>query len=220
MNSSGQVEVTVLRDKVQERIRNAIWNGRLKPGDRIVEMQLARELGVSQAPVREALRELEQKGLVVARPRRGTFVTTPSPKSIRELYSLRLALEQFAARLVVPRFGETGRAELEAIVAQMRQADAPEPVVRLVRLDQMFHERFVALADHALLFRTWANLHPVQWTYITIAESLSYDPELVARSHQQLVDAFQTRDVGVAERQLEAHIMRSLGDVLARFGDE
>jgi DNA-binding GntR family transcriptional regulator len=215
----GPVEITSLRDLVQEKIRDAIWNGRLKPGDRVIETQLARELGVSQAPVREALRDLEQKGFVVTYPRRGSFVTQPSGKSIREHYTLRVALEQFAARLVVGSVTDRQLGELERVVAGMRHAQAPDAVADLVRLDQQFHETFIGFSDHQLLIRTWANLQPVQWTYITIARSLAYDPELTARSHQEVVDAFRSRDVEVASRQLQSHIMRSLDDVVAQFGE-
>ena len=220
MNASligSRVEVTVLRDIVQDKVKEAIWNGKLKPGDRIVESQLARELGVSQAPVREALRELEQKGFVVAYPRRGTFVTKPSSQDIRELYSLRIALEQFAARLVVPKLSDDQVNELQQLVDDMRQVNGPDTVAELVRYDQLFHETFVSLSNHTLLAKTWANLQPVQWTFITIAKSLEYDPELFARSHQVLVDVLRTRQLDAVERQFELHIMRSQKDVLAQI---
>ena len=219
MNPLQPIEVTVLRDLVQDKVRRAIWNGQFKPGDRIVETQLARELGVSQAPVREALRELEQKGFVVASPRRGTFVTRPSAKSIRELYTLRLALEQFAARLAVPRLTDDDLGALQQIAERMRGVQPPDAVSDLVRLDQAFHETFVGFADHSLLFKTWTNLQPVQWTYITIARSLDHDPALAARSHQEVIDVLQTRSAEAAERTLESHIMRSLDDVLAQLSD-
>lgn len=215
----GQLELRVLRDVVQERIRHAIWDGTLRPGERIVETQLARDLGVSQAPVREALRDLEQKGFVVTVPRRGSFVTQPSSKSIREHYSLRVALEQFGVRLVVPTIQDDQLQQLEDIVAAMRQARTPDAVADLVRLDQLFHETFLGFSGHQLLLRSWTNLQPVQWTYITIARSLAYDPELAARSHQVVVDALRSRDVDLASGTLEPHIMRSMDDVLAQFGE-
>jgi DNA-binding GntR family transcriptional regulator len=215
----GQLELPVLRAVVQEKIRDAIWNGRLRPGERIVETQLARDLGVSQAPVREALRDLEQKGFVVTIPRRGSFVTQPSSKSIREHYSLRVALEQFAARLAVPTIQDEELQQLDDIVAAMREARSPDAVADLVRLDQVFHETFLGFSGHQLLLKSWTNLQPVQWTYITIARSLAYDPELAARSHQAVVDALRSRDADLASRTLEPHIMRSMDDVLAQFGE-
>src|SRR5438132_1176243 len=91
-----------LRDDVRRYLRHAIMRGALKPGEKIVESHVARALGVSQAPVREALRELEQLGLVVNHSRRGTFVRQITPHDAWELYTLRAELEVLAARLALP----------------------------------------------------------------------------------------------------------------------
>ncbi|MGE0133021.1 MAG: GntR family transcriptional regulator [Blastocatellales bacterium] len=217
--TSGKVEVAALRVIIQDKIKLAIWEGNLKPGDRIVETQLARDFGVSQAPVREALRELEQKGLIVSHPRRGSFVAKPSGKTINEFYSLRITLERFAVRLAVPQLTEEKLEELQRLVDGMRKLKGRDIVSDLVRYDQLFHETLVGFSNHALLAKTWANLQPVQWTHITIARSLINDPQLVARSHQELIDVLRTRKVQAIEKKLEEHILRSMEDMAAQFGD-
>src|SRR5260221_6939910 len=112
----------VLREQVRERLIDDILSGRLLPGTRIVETRLAQELGVSQAPVREALRDLELFGFVVSSPFRGTQVRQILPEDLLEIYPVRAALEGVAARAAATRINEAGLSRLEELIATMREA--------------------------------------------------------------------------------------------------
>ena len=134
------VSRSVLADQVKERLLDGILSGRYAPDSRIIETQVARELGTSQAPVREALRGLEGLGLVEITPFRGARVRRPSRREILEAYAVRSSLETLAARLAVPRLTDTDLAILAAHLEAMRAAasadDGPgvaEAVARLAR---------------------------------------------------------------------------------------
>jgi DNA-binding GntR family transcriptional regulator len=108
--------------RVRETIEQHILTGALREGDQIVEYQLARQMGISQTPVREALRTLERDGLVLTRPHRGTFVRRVSRREATERYTLGMELEAFATRLAMPLLTETDYCSLESIIDDMAEA--------------------------------------------------------------------------------------------------
>ena len=114
----------VLREEIRERLIDDILSGRLTPGTRIVETRLAQELDVSQAPVREALRDLELFGFVTSSPFRGTQVREISPEDLLEIYPIRAALEAVGARAAATRIDEETLSRLEALIVTMREAAA------------------------------------------------------------------------------------------------
>ena len=138
-------------DRVAERIREAIHDGSYSPGTRLVERSVARELGVSHIPVREALARLADEGLVDRLPRRGARVAELTRQELDEISSLRIVLEQLVARRAQERMTADAELELRAIADRMLQAAADGDVDLLVTLDQRFHERLWELADHELL---------------------------------------------------------------------
>jgi len=219
MNPSKEAPIGsfILREVVQERIRAAIWDGTLKPGERIVETHWAKKLGISQTPVREALRELEQMGLVETYPRRGSFVTRPSIQSINEMFDLRINLEQFALRRAIVADDGELLTRLRDIADEMKRQRGERSIATLVELDQHFHDELVRASGNRLLHRTWSLLRPVQWTFVTIATSLRYDADRMAAIHLELVDVMATGDMPSIEVAIEAHIRWSERDVLTHF---
>jgi DNA-binding GntR family transcriptional regulator len=127
----------------------------LAPGQRLVEDQLAIQLGVSRAPVRDALKALEHDGLVISAGRRGKVVTTLSAHDAWEVYSLRAALEAMGIRLAIARGEETLLAELEVILAEMRRAAADGDRAGASALDVRFHETICRSSGHERLVRAW-----------------------------------------------------------------
>src|SRR6187431_716598 len=113
-NKSRPLERRVFREEIREQLIEDILNGRLAPGARIVETKIAQQFGVSQGPVREALRDLELFGFVVRSPFRGTQVRKISPADLLEIYPVRAALEGVAARAAAPRMDAPTLARLEA----------------------------------------------------------------------------------------------------------
>src|SRR5690625_395334 len=143
--------------KVTDVLREAIWNGELTPGTRLVERDLATKLEVSRAPLREALRLLERDGLVVMEPRRGVRVRTLTATDVEELYELRAAIEGLATELAIERATDTELATLNEMVkktASTAQGSTTSPIDD----DWEFHRALVRTAGSKRLLQAWENI--------------------------------------------------------------
>jgi DNA-binding GntR family transcriptional regulator len=198
-----------LRHTVRTRIEEAIVQGMFKGGEKLNEAELSRALGVSRGLVREALRELETSGVLVSVPYRGTFVKEWTPRSVRELYTLRANLEEFAVELAVERATDADIEELAELVEAMRQAARENDAAELVDLDLQFHERLAEMTDHRLLVQHLQSLGGQTRVFI-IATKAYYSPfaslEEAAASHYPIVDALRARDAKLARDALHEHI--------------
>jgi DNA-binding GntR family transcriptional regulator len=192
-----------LRHDVRDGIVRSILDGRYGPGDRLIEMHIAKEYGTSQGPVREALRELEMLGFVLSEPHRGTYVRDPWQQGMLELYDVRAALEEFAARLATPRLRHDVSA-LQAEVDGMARAAAENDVHGVVEHSEGFHRLIVEASDNKLLYTMWSSLSITDHTALTMV-TLSLDMATVAESHQPIVDAIAAGDVELACRVSREH---------------
>ena len=212
--AAGQLPPTIrnagrpLRDDVREYLRDAILHGDLKPGDQIVETRLARQFGISQGPVREALRELEQVGLVEHRARRGTFVRAISRTGAREVYTLRAHLEVMAARLAVHRLTDDDLAALNRLLQEMIEAGRHHDRKRLTWCDVRFHELLCERSGHQLLLQTWRGVNPLSWTLFTLTVLRDRDLVEIAERHRPILEALQSRDLAAVERAISDHILQ------------
>ena len=194
----------VLREQVKEILLARILDGVYAPGDRLVETQLAGELGVSQAPVREALRELETLRFVVSEPFKGTRVRGVSREEVVEIYPVRAALEGLAARLAAERLDGDVQPLRELFEAMFRAAEAGD-LHEQVALDVEFHRRIVEVAGNRALLETWASLRIEGRTLITF---LKADMDLLelAETHRPVLEALADRDPARAETSLRRHV--------------
>jgi len=189
------------------RIRNMlverIVSGHYRAGERLVELQLAREFGSSQAPVREALRDLEQAGLVTIRPRRGSFVNDYHARAQHEIYAVRGALEEAAMRLAFPWLHER-----PGIVAEhldgMREAARNGDLEAMVHHSVWFHRVIMRAAGNDLLLRMWESLHVELHSRKTIVQP-NIDMRAVAESHAPLLAAIVAGDAERACRLSREH---------------
>ena len=195
---------SVLADQVKERLLEAILNGDYPPDARIVETQVARELGTSQAPVREALRGLEALGVVEITPFRGARVRRPSRREIIEAYAVRSALETLAAQLAVPRLTDDDLADFADLFDAMREAARRDDGHAVAEADARFHARIVELADNATLEKVWRSLEPFSRTYLTLVVP-GADPTWSAELHAPILDALARRDADAVAAALEQH---------------
>jgi DNA-binding GntR family transcriptional regulator len=201
----------VLREQVKEVLLARILDGVYAPGERLVEIQLAGELGVSQAPVREALRELETLRFVFSEPFKGTRVRGVSREEVVEIYPVRAALEGLAARLAaVGLRGEVDplRDLFEAMVRAAEAGDLREQVA----LDVAFHRRIVEAAGNRTLLETWASLRIEARTLITFLKA-DIDLLELAETHRPVLEAFADRDPDRAETSLRRHV-ESFGELI------
>lgn len=195
---------SVLADQVKDRLLLDIMAGRYPPEARIVETSLARELGVSQAPVREALRGLEALGLVEILPFRGARIRRLSISELLEAYTVRFELEALGARLGVPRMTDANLADLEELGEAMQRAAAVGDRHEVAVADAMFHARILHLAGNATLERVWRSLEPFSRTYITLVAP-GADARWTADLHTTILDALRARDPERVVAALRGH---------------
>ncbi|MCW5849494.1 MAG: GntR family transcriptional regulator [Anaerolineae bacterium] len=203
------LNVVNLRDHIKRQVCDAILNGLFKPGARLVEATIAEQLGVSRAPVREALVSLEREGIVASLPRRGYFVIDFTEKDIEELYSLRRLLEIEALRRALPNFTADDLAAMQAIVDQLGENTAPdrEPS-RTIQLDWSFHEMICRVADHSRLYSTWDSMRLQTWLLIGLTTPThEHDPYRPKDRHQRILDVITAGDLARAEVELREHLI-------------
>jgi DNA-binding GntR family transcriptional regulator len=200
----GQIRNVTLRDEVVTRIRAAIVAGKLRPGQRLTEEDLARDLGVSRSPVREALVQLEQVGLVVNPAARGTFVRTFTAREIRELFSFRPAIETMAAELALTHLREDDLVRFEQILDRQGDAYQHGDIPTTVERDLEFHEAIVLAADHQLLLTIWSSLRDQLLMLFCIRERAFWAPhagaERMKASHMPLIEALRAHDIDAVAR--------------------
>jgi len=199
------LERVVLGDQVKEYVIEAIMSGEFQPGDRLVASSLAKRLGVSQAPVREAIRDLVMLGFLESEAFKGTSVRSFSPKELYEVYTVRAALESLAARLAAERLTEDDVQTLQDTLDEMIRAAQEQDEKQMVRLDNRFHETILQISDNGLLYQLWQTLQFGYWTIVTTRSS-SYNLEELARRHETLLAALATRDPQQAAVAMQHHI--------------
>jgi DNA-binding GntR family transcriptional regulator len=210
-----------LRHDVRDGLVRSILDGEFGPGDRLIEMHIAREYGTSQGPVREALRELEMLGFVRSEPHRGTYVRDPWQRGMLELYEVRAALEEFAARMATPKLHRDVSA-LQAEVDGMAAAADRNDVHAAVEHSEHFHRLIVEASDNRLLYNVWDSLSITDHTALTMV-TLSLDIRTVAESHQPIVDAIAAGDVELAcrvSREHQAWFVEMLNNMAEPEADE
>ncbi len=190
-----------------EAVRESIYAGKLEPGARLVEADLARQLGISRAPLREALHLLGQEGLIVSVPRRSKFVQSVDSRSVDELYSLRKVLEQYAVERIIEVAGKDGVAALREAVAGIREAADAGDRLLTARRDIAFHSKLYELANHRLLERAWqeniAGKLQIVFNVTTRAQLALKEP---VPKHDAIVKAIASRDIPRARQAIAAHI--------------
>jgi DNA-binding GntR family transcriptional regulator len=194
----------MLRDQIKDAIIERILDGAYAAGERIVEIRVAQEFGVSQAPVREALRELELLRLVVSEPFRGARVREITPQELAEIYPVRAALEEVAGRGAAAGLGGDV-SDLEAELEGMRRAARAEDVHAFVAHDVAFHRRIVEASGNGTLEELWRSLHVDLRTTITLIKRAA-DLSEVAETHVPVMEALRSGDAERSAEALRAHI--------------
>jgi DNA-binding GntR family transcriptional regulator len=197
-----------LADDVVERLRKAIWSGRLAPDERLREEALADFLGVSRGPIREALTRLEREGLVIKQPNRGAVVARLSPEDLSEVFSLRLAIERLAVLMAVRNAEPQHFDQMQAVIDQLAALQVETMTERAAAsLDVDFHEILYQSARHKRLYDTWATLKPQVYLFLLTRNVGNSDFRLyTVQSHQRLLDTLRSRDEDRAEALIIEHV--------------
>jgi len=209
-----------LRDIVFETLREAIIAGQLRPGERLMEVQIAEELGVSRTPVREAIRKLELEGFVIMVPRKGAYVSDMSIKDVTDVFEIRRALEGLAAELAAERMTEDELEELERLLVRTAETTARLDVLSTVDMDTGFHQVIYEASRNEKLSNMLYHLREQIQRFRT--QSLSRPGRLrrVLVEHQGIVDALKQRDTDLARQLAEGHIDNAEDALLAVFQED
>ncbi|WP_127585448.1 GntR family transcriptional regulator [Paenibacillus koleovorans] len=200
-------KATSLRHKITEDIRRAILQGSLKPGSRLREVELSKQMGVSRGPIREAIRMLEQEGLLYSHPYKETVVAEISGEEVTEvLIPIRLTIERFTIRKALPLLNEEHHERLRAIIADMREGARLHDYVRLADSDLAFHEYLVRLAGMDNMTGIWSSIYNrIRLFFISQARAYE-DLEDLCREHESLLQAIVEGDADQVAEALTAHI--------------
>ena len=212
-----RVEARTLKANVTDILRELIIEGTLAPGTEFNQAQIAEQLGVSRGPIREALGQLEQEGLVQSIPYKGVIVTPLTRKYIEELYSVRTALELLGLDYSIDRMTDEEIKHLDEIVDDMRSAARANDLNKLVEVDLYFHDYLLQQAHHALALKLWRMLEVgIRRCLRTRHQIYTFLDEVVG-SHPTLITAIEQRDKTRSKQILSDHVAESVTHVLANW---
>ena len=209
------IERRVLRHEVLLGLRNGILSGQIAPGTRLLEVPVAAELGVSRGPVREALRQLEQEGLVEFYPHRGAVVVGIAEVEVETIYGIRALLEGRAFARACRVATDPDLDALGETVERMIRASESGDVVAVTEHDLAFHGRVIEISGFQYLRRLWTSIDGVVRSRASqaggrpdLADPVEARRLLIASSveHRELVDALRTRRPAAASRSATAHV--------------
>ncbi|SEO75692.1 GntR family transcriptional regulator [Paenibacillus sp. OV219] len=197
---------TSLREKVTNDLREAILNGHLLPGARIKEMDIAEQMGVSRGPIREAIRQLEREGLLLSYPYKETIVADLDADEVQNiLMPIRFHIEWFVVKRYLDKLDDSFFAKQQVIINEMRVAVENGEKSRLVDLDILFHQSILELAAERTVMLTWQSI--VNQIRLHFTKNISfYNLDHMERDHQELMDAFRTKDLDLIQKEILKHL--------------
>ena len=193
-----RIQPRTLRAEIVDVLRDAIVSGKLESGEHLKESVIAEQMSVSRIPVREAFQQLEQEGLIVSIPNQGSFVKVFDEKDIREIFTLRGALESLACELVLSNdlLQPEDLEHLEEYVDQQREAINARDFDRLTKLDMDFHEFICRKSESERLLKTWRSLRSqIQVLFLQRFRTYDWIPETVETDHSAIMGALRQGDV-------------------------
>ena len=206
-------EKTTLKSSALREIKRAILSGKLRPGDRLVETQLAKDMGISKFPIREAIGQLERLGLVSTVPYKGSCVSTFSERDMEELYTLRSAIESLAVRILMSKHNETTIEKLISILEKMQKASDKENLEEVINEDIRFHQTICELSGHRKLLEMWMMLQDQIRYFITIEEYFNVHSSVLVEPHYLIIEALKGGDNQLLEKSINDHLMLGLSIV-------
>ncbi len=207
-------EYLPLRDVVFNTLRRAILRGELKPGERLMEIQLANKLGVSRTPIREAIRKLELEGLVLMVPRKGAEVAEITEKNLRDVLEVRCVLEELAVQLACDRIDPERMQQLLDAAAHFRDILGTADITELGEADEAFHDVIFQATDNRRLIQLLNNLREQMYRYrIEYLKKKECYPQLL-EEHAAIIQAIREHDKAKATEITVQHINNQVDTVV------
>ena len=195
-----------LREVIFETLRNAIITGELKPGERLMEVQLAEKMGVSRTPVREAIRKLELEGLVEMLPRKGAHVADLSIKDIMDVLEVRASLDGLATALAAERIKPEQVKELKHVQTQFLQYVEKQNLQGTIKKDVEFHDIIYSCSGNEKLIQIANNLREQVYRFRVIYLKDYISPKEIVKEHAEILEAVAEKDMEKARKIAEEHI--------------
>ncbi len=211
------IERLSLTDQVRNILLEDLTSGRLRPGDRINEAKLARALGISRNPIREAISGLAQRGFLIAVPRRGHFMRRFTLDDVNDFFSFRICVESFAVRQALPKLTDSDRNALKALFERMMQAAKAGHLTRLRQADLALHRRLCELSRNRQTVRAHEGIDAEMQMLIASVGIEQESPLETAMGHVPLIEAILKGDVDEAVAAMERHLKETWYNVLQRY---
>ena len=212
-------EYMPLRDVVFHTLRQAILRGELQPGERLMEIQLAKKLGVSRTPIREAIRKLELEGLVTMIPRKGAEVAGITEKNLRDVLEVRRSMEELSIELAVQRMKDEDIERLEEAEQEFRKALETDDLMRIAQSDEAYHDVIYAGTYNDKLVQILNNLHEQMYRYRLEYIKDTGKRQVLLIEHESILRALKTRNLEQAKRAMREHIDNQEITVLKNLKD-
>lgn len=211
-----QIARVLLASEAATAIRQAILNGELVQGERVNEVRLSETLGISRGPLREALRRLEQDGLVTSLPHRGVTIVRVTPRDVMDVLSVRKLLEPYAVAEAISRGGRSLIETLRAANREMQEAAAARHPVEIAGAHGRFHSAFYAHSGNQMLAGTWTRLEDPVRLYLLRRQSTFGDMSEVAGAHDRLLQLAEEGNSAEAQAEIQAHLTINI-ETIARL---
>ncbi|MFM0089286.1 GntR family transcriptional regulator [Paraburkholderia sediminicola] len=206
---------TLLRDEVGERLRTAILEREFEPGSKLVESRVAQMLGVSRAPLREAICALVEEGLLIAKPFAGYYVQSLTVRGLEELYTMRRVLETFAFEHLWPQRSEAFKAELERRKAALLDAIESGSKIAAIQKELELHGTVYEFCDNELLMTMWRGLSGRLQLYWALQQDVHGRKGARLDAHDDYVRLAKGDDLEAMRAEIDDHVQRGLVNVLA-----
>ena len=195
-----------LRTKIYHRLKNAILDGVYKPGESLIEMKLAKELGVSRTPIREAIRQLELEGLVSSIPNKGVIVEGVTPQDVEDIYTIRKTIEGLAARWAAEKISDVQLKELKDILDLMEFYTEKGNVEKLSELDSRFHDIIFKASNSRPLESVLTNFHHFIQRARLVSVKASGRAVHSLKEHRRIYEALGAHNPDAAEKAMVNHV--------------
>lgn len=202
-----------LRSKIYNQLRNDILNGVYKPGDSLIEMKLAEELGVSRTPVREAIRQLELEGLVSSIPNKGVVVEGVTEQDVNDIYAIRKLIEGLAVRWATEKMTKEQLKSLKDTLDLMEFYTMKNEADKVSKMDTKFHDIIFEACNSKPLRSVLTHLHHFIQRARLVSIRVSGRAENALKEHQEIYKAIEAKDADAAEKAIQKHI-QSAGENL------
>lgn len=202
---------------VYNKLREAILSGQFAPGTKLVEQAISSQMQISKTPVREAIRELAQEGLIAFKARHGITVIDFTEKDIEELVTLRAALEVLGIRLVKDDWTQEDTLALSSILDKIVAAEKAQNYSELPNLDIEFHQYIIKRTNNLRLLKAWKDIASQMNVLFRMIRHFEFSEGYTSASHRELIDAISTLDGDECEKIFRAHILLNEENILASF---